>query len=78
MGDVGNCWQNAVAESFFSHMKTEMFHQRSWPTRLQLRTAMLEYIEIWYNRKRPHTRADGYPPAHARTTHNPTSHTVAA
>lgn len=78
MGDVGNCWQNAVAESFFSHMKTEMFHQRSWPTRLQLRTAMLEYIEIWYNRKRPHIRADGHPPVHARTAADHTRHVVAA
>lgn len=78
MGDVGNCWQNAVAESFFSHMKTEMFHQRSWPTRRQLRAAMLEYIEIWYNRKRPHTRAGGYPPANARTIHNHTKYATAA
>ena len=78
MGDVGNCWQNAVAESFFSHMKTEMFHQQSWATRQELRTAMIEYIEIWYNRQRPHTRASGYPPVHARDTHNQASQPLAA
>lgn len=78
MGDVGNCWQNAVAESFFSHMKTEMLYQRSWPTRLELRTAMLEYIEIWYNRKRPHSRAGGLPPIQARTIHQTASYAAAA
>lgn len=78
MGDVGNCWQNAVAESFFSHMKTEMFYQRSWPNRLELRTAMLEYIEIWYNRQRPHRRAGGISPAAARAAYQASSHTVAA
>jgi transposase InsO family protein len=66
MGSVGVCWDNAVAESFFSHLKTEMYYQRSWPTRMHARTAIMEYIEIWYNRRRPHARAGGRPPAAAR------------
>ena len=37
MGAVGVCWDNAVAESFFSHLKTEMFHQQSFPKVVPLR-----------------------------------------
>ena len=78
LGVDEHCWQNAVAESFFSHMKIEMLYQRSWPARLNLRTAMLEYMEIWYNRKRPHNRAGGLPPTQARTIHQTATYAVAA
>lgn len=77
MGAVGVCWDNAVAESFFSHLKTEMYYQQSWPTRIHARTAIMEYIEIWYNRRRPHTRAGGRPPAAAREAFT-TGHAKAA
>lgn len=59
MGTVGVCWDNAVAENFFSHLKTEFYHHESFGTRLEARTAVMEYIEVWYNRKRPNARA-GY------------------
>ncbi|XBH20503.1 IS3 family transposase [Jonesiaceae bacterium BS-20] len=62
MGETGVAWDNAVAESFFSHFKTEMYHQRSFPNHLAARTAVMEYIEVWYNRKRPHARNNGIPP----------------
>ena len=78
MGAVGVCWDNAVAESFFSHMKTEMFYQHSWPTRLHVRTAVMDYIEVWYNRRRPHARAGGIPPIAARTAYQTRDHAVAA
>ena len=55
-----------------------MFHQRFWPTRLHLRTAVMDYIEIWYNRRRPHARAGGIPPAAARAAHQARDHAVAA
>ena len=69
MGAVGVCWDNAVAESFFSHLKTEMFHQQSFPNHLSARTAVMEYIEVWYNRRRPHRHNGGISPAAARTAH---------
>ncbi|MEO7126699.1 MAG: IS3 family transposase [Nakamurella sp.] len=78
MGCAGNCWQNAVAESFFSHMKIEMFYQRSRPTRLEMRAAMLEYIEIWFNRQRPHRRAGGISPTGTRPAYQASDHAVAA
>jgi len=63
MGAVGVCWDNAVAESFFSHMKTEMFYQQHFDNHLAARTAVMEYIESWYNRRRPHRNNRGLPPA---------------
>uniref|UniRef100_UPI001E50AC1F DDE-type integrase/transposase/recombinase n=1 Tax=Cryobacterium sp. Y57 TaxID=2048287 RepID=UPI001E50AC1F len=45
MGAVGLCWDNAVAESFFSHMKTEVYHQHEFENHLAARTAVMEYIE---------------------------------
>lgn len=65
MGAVGVCWDNAVAECFFSHMKTEMFYQQHFDNHLSARTAVMEYIESWYNRRRPHAYNDGLPPAAA-------------
>jgi transposase InsO family protein len=50
MGALGVSWDNAVAESFFSHMKTEMFHQQHFNNHLAARTAVMEYIESRYNR----------------------------
>ena len=65
MGKVGVCWDNAVAENFFSHLKTELYHHHSYLTRLAARTSVMEYIETWYNRQRPNRRAGGLPPATA-------------
>ncbi|QIM16220.1 IS3 family transposase [Leucobacter insecticola] len=78
MGEVGVCWDNAVAESFFSHLKTEMFYQRSWRTCLHARTAIMDYIESWYNRRRPHARAGGIPPVAARIAYETRDQSLAA
>lgn len=69
MGKVGVCWDNAVAENFFSHLKTEFYHHHSFTSRLAARTSVMDYIESWYNRKRPNARAGHRPPAAALTTH---------
>lgn len=61
MSRVGNCWDNAVAESFFSTLKTELIRRRSWSNRAELRSALFEYIEVFYNRRRLHS-AIGYKP----------------
>ena len=49
------CWDNAVAESFFATLKTELAYRESWPTRAAARTAVFEYIEVFYNRRRLHS-----------------------
>ena len=59
MSRKGNCWDNAVAESFFKTMKTEMVYHHKFTTRQQARLAVFEYIEGFYNRKRRHS-ALGY------------------
>jgi putative transposase len=55
MSRRGNCWDNAVAESFFATLKKELVHRRSWKSRADLREAVFEYIETFYNRRRLHS-----------------------
>jgi putative transposase len=55
MSRKGNCWDNAVAESFFATLKTELVHRSKWATKLELRAAVFEYIELYYNRRRLHS-----------------------
>ena len=55
MSRKGDCWDNAVVESFFGTLKTELIHRRSWPSRRQVRLAVAEYIELFYNRQRRHS-----------------------
>ncbi|PCC25778.1 hypothetical protein CIK75_04645 [Glutamicibacter sp. BW78] len=69
MGAVGVCWDNSVAENFFSHLKTEFYHHEHFATRLAARNAVMDYIESWYNRRRPNRRAGGIPPAIALASH---------
>lgn len=55
MSRKGNCWDNAVLESFFATLKTELTHRCRFATRAQARTAIFEYIEVFYNRDRRHS-----------------------
>lgn len=55
MGSRGDCYDNAVAESFFATLKKELVNRRSWPTRRELGAAVFEYIEVFYNRERRHS-----------------------
>jgi len=63
VGMKGECWDNAVAESFFATIKRELIDTRSWPTRAGLRRAVFEYIEGWYNTRRLHSSLDYRSPA---------------
>ncbi|RED91092.1 transposase InsO family protein [Marinoscillum furvescens DSM 4134] len=54
MSRKGNCWDNAVAESFFKILKSEMVRHASYQSIFQAKTDLFEFIEIWYNRKRKH------------------------
>jgi putative transposase len=58
MSRRGNCYDNAVAESFFSSLKNELVHHCSFKTRDEARTAIFEYIELFYNRQRRHQSLD--------------------
>jgi hypothetical protein len=55
MGSRGDCFDNAVAESFFATLKKELVRRRSWPTRRDLQSAVFDYIESFYNRERRHS-----------------------
>ncbi|MFF0257189.1 integrase core domain-containing protein [Micromonospora zamorensis] len=48
----GQCWDNAVAESFFATIKTELLHRQPWPTHTPARRAIFEYIAGWCNTRR--------------------------
>jgi len=54
MSRKGNCHDNAVAESFFSNLKNEITHHTIYDTKAQARAAISDYIEVYYNRQRPH------------------------
>ena len=55
MSGRGNCYDNAVTESFFKTLKTELVYNEHYRTREEARHSMFEYIEVFYNRKRKHS-----------------------
>ena len=55
MSRKGNCWDNAVAESFFHSLKTEFANHEMFKTRTQANEMIFEYIEVFYNRERMHS-----------------------
>ena len=55
MGSVGDALDNAVAESFFATLQTELLNRYDWPTRQSLRSALFEFIHVFYNRQRRHS-----------------------
>ena len=62
MSRRGNCWDNAVAESFFSSLKKERIKKRIYKTRELARADVFDYIEVFYNRKRRHSHLGGVSP----------------
>jgi transposase InsO family protein len=63
MSGKGDCYDNAVAESFFSTLEFELLRQNDWHTRDDARRAIFRYIETWYNRKRRHSTLGYLSPA---------------
>ncbi|MBI2536543.1 MAG: IS3 family transposase [Gemmatimonadetes bacterium] len=55
MSKKGDCWDNAVAESFFATLEVELLLEADWPTRAAARQAIFAYLETWYNRERRHS-----------------------
>ncbi|MCT2282688.1 IS3 family transposase [Micromonospora chalcea] len=68
VGSRGQCWDNAVAESFFATIKTELLDRRPWPTRAAARAAIFDWIEGWYNTRRRHSTLDYMSPAEYEET----------
>jgi putative transposase len=69
MGSKGDCFDNAVAESFFATLKKELIHGRSWPAKAELRTEVFEYIEVFFNRRRRHSTLGMLSPAQFESNH---------
>lgn len=63
MSRKGNCWDNAVAESFFRIIKTELIYHYNYQTREEASQDIFEYIEVFYNRKRLHSSIGYVSPA---------------
>jgi transposase InsO family protein len=70
VGRRGQCWDNAVAESFFSTIKTELLHRQPWPTHTAARQAIFGYIEGWYNTRRRHSTLGYLSPAAFEATNS--------
>jgi putative transposase len=51
----GDCFDNAVAESFFATLKKDLIHGRCWPSKADMPTEVFEYIEVFFNRRRRHS-----------------------
>jgi putative transposase len=66
----GECWDNAVAESFFATLKRELTDDRAWPTRAGLHRAVFDYIEGWYNTRRLHSSLGYLSPVEYETIHH--------
>ena len=62
MSRRGNCWDNAVIESFFSSLKKERIKKRIYKTRDLARADVFDYIEVFYNRTRRHSHLGGVSP----------------
>jgi transposase InsO family protein len=73
MGSVGDCYDNAVIEAFWSRVQVELLDRRRWRTRTELANALFEYLEIFHNRQRRHSALGMLTPVefeiqHQRTT----------
>jgi transposase InsO family protein len=69
MSRKADCWDNAVVESFFGTLKTDLLYRRSWPSTKMARNAVVEYIEVFYNRQRRHSHLGYISPAEFERRH---------
>jgi hypothetical protein len=75
-GSRGDCFDNAAIESFHASLKKDLIHRRSWPTKTEARTAVFEYIESFYNRRRRHSRLGMLSPVDYENRPGTSAHTL--
>ena len=63
LGTIGDAFDNAVVESFWGRMQTELLNTRKWSTRVELSAALFDWIEVFYNRTRRHSSLGMMSPA---------------
>ena len=73
MGSVGDCYDNAMMESFWSRMQVELLDRKRWKTRVELATAMFDYIEVFHNRQRRHSALGMMSPIEFEVRRTPTT-----
>jgi putative transposase len=71
MGSIGDCFDNAVIESFWSRMQVELLDRKRWRTRVELANAIFEYLEIFHNRQRRHSALGMLTPVEFEAVHQP-------
>src|SRR5690625_387505 len=78
MGRTRVCWDNSVAENWFSHFNTEIYYHHGFAIHREAEAAILSYIESWYNRRRPNERAGVHPPMQAWIDSEPSDQEIIA
>jgi putative transposase len=73
MGSVGDCYDNAKMESFWSRVQVELLDRKRWNTRVELATALFEYLEIFHNRQRRHSSLGMLTPVEFGARRRPTT-----
>jgi transposase InsO family protein len=73
MGSIGDCYDNAVIESFWSRMQVELLDRQRWRTRVELANAIFEYLEIFHNRQRRHSALGMLTPVEFEADYQPTT-----
>jgi transposase InsO family protein len=73
MGSIGDCYDNAVIESFWSRLQVELLDRQRWRTRIELANAIFEYLEVFHNRQRRHSALGMRTPAEYEARHNATT-----
>ncbi len=76
MGAVGSPYDNAMVESFWDRMQVELLDRKRWKTRIELATAIHDYIELFHNTRRRHSALDMLTPSEHETLHT-TTHNAA-
>ena len=74
MGSVGDCYDNAMMESFWGTLQLEVLDQKEWKTREELANAIFEWIECWYNPTRRHSSIGMHSPVTFEQLHTPSDH----
>ncbi len=73
MGTVGDAYDNALIEAFWARLQTELLNRKKWKTRIELSTALFDYLEIFHNRTRRHSSLGMLTPIEFEKVNNQTA-----